>query len=272
MDQDRPADQTPIPASASAPAQEVGTGLKETRISRGYTLESVCQRTRIPRKFLEALEAGRFDDLPAPVYLRSFLAGYCEYLELDFQPLWDRLHPAPIVNDSPAGADAAPSTSALPHDIPATADASPDGVRAAGAPAASPLEASPHFNALLSALGGIVLSLALALALVWWAARGQVAKLPTEESLQPQALQPMHPLIGPKLVLMCRDETWVSVKADGVILFAGRLPMSSRQEFQARKLIVLRTPVPANLALTLNGSPYRLPRPEETGEYRIVSP
>ncbi|MDD5629329.1 MAG: helix-turn-helix transcriptional regulator, partial [Elusimicrobia bacterium] len=145
----------PGPAPASALAAEVGATLAAARLGRGYSLESVSQHTRIPRKFLEALEAGRFDDLPAPVYLRSFLADYCEYLELDFRPLWDKLHPAP----APAAAAAA----------------SPAQAPAEATPAAPDLPASPCRDALVSALGGVGLSVALAAALIWWVARGRAA-------------------------------------------------------------------------------------------------
>jgi hypothetical protein len=255
MEQDRTAGQIPAPTPLT-PAQEVGAGLKATRISRGYSLESVCQHTRIPRRFLEALETGRFEDLPAPVYLRSFLTGYCEYLELDLRPLWDKLHPAPV-------ADAA--APAQPHPTPAQP-------KPAHEPAATPPQGSPYFDAFASAKGAVALSLALALALAWWAARGRSAGPASEESLRPQALRPARSAIEPKLALICRQETWISVKADGAVLFAGRLPKNARQQFQAHKLLLLRVSAPEDLTLTLNGAAYRLPRPDVTGEYRIESP
>jgi hypothetical protein len=283
MDQDPAPDQTPAPAPAATPAQEVGAGLKATRISRGYSLESVSQHTRIPRRFLEALESGRFEDLPAPVYLRSFLAGYCEYLELELQPLWAKLHPAPsaavaagdAAAKAPAPAKPAPAAPAAP--APSAGPQAPAG-RSPLRPA-TPLEASPYFNALVSASGAVLLSLMLALALVWWAARGHAGPA-SEGSLRAsgQALpdwqslsRPSRPVLEPKLVLACRQDSWVGVKADGVVLFAGRLPRNARQEFAAHKTILLRASDPEDLILTLNGAPYRLPRPDDNGDYRIES-
>jgi hypothetical protein len=273
MDQDKTAGQTPPPAPALTPAREVGASLKATRISRGYSLESVCQHTRISRKFLEALEDGRFDDLPAPVYLRSFLAGYCEYLELDLRPLWDKLHPSPVVAAAAPAPAAPPRPAAHPRPSVTPPHNEDDGGRAA--PATTPLESSPYFNALISSMGAIVLSLALALGLAWWTVHGGRHTGPgpaSEESARPQALQPVRTAIEPKLVLACRDDAWVQVKADGIILFAGRLPKNAHQEFLARKSIWLRTSAPEDLVLTLNGAPYRLPRPDDAGEYRIESP
>jgi len=55
-------------------------------------------------------------------------------------------------------------------------------------------------------------------------------------------------------------------------LFAGRLPKNASQQFQAHQLILLRASAPEDLILSLNGAPYRLPRPDDNGEYRIESP
>jgi hypothetical protein len=292
MDQDRTAAQPSIPEpppaesaggaapvpAALTPAQEVGGILKATRVSRGYSLESVCQHTRIPRKFIEALEASRFDELPAPVYLRSFLEDYCEYLELELRPLWEKLHPSPAVAaPAAAQAEAATDPAAPRHRTPpaaahgAAAVRQKPGADRSSASAPSPLQASPYFNALVSSLGAVVFSLSLALALAWWVMHGRPAGPASEAGLRPQALLPVRSAIEPKLVLVCRDENWVSVKADGVVLFAGRLPKNARQEFQAHRSLSLRSSAPEELILTLNGAPYRLPRPDDNGEFRIES-
>src|SRR5579872_2953822 len=86
----------PQPANSSQPPAptDVGAILKQARLRRGQSFEVVFQHTRIPKKFLEALEANRFDEFPAAVYLQGFLKGYCEHLDLDFEPLWSQVHPS----------------------------------------------------------------------------------------------------------------------------------------------------------------------------------
>ena len=42
--------------------------LKETRQSQGLTLEDVAQKTYIKLPYLQALEEGAIEALPAPVY------------------------------------------------------------------------------------------------------------------------------------------------------------------------------------------------------------
>jgi hypothetical protein len=143
-----------------------------------------------------------------------------------------------------------------------------------------PLEASPYIRAVISASGALALSLALTLGLVWWATGGRHPGPDSEDSLRTaKALpdwqvmpRPARPTIEPRLALASRQDTWVGVKADGAVLFAGRLPKNARQEFQAHKQIVLRASAPEDLILTLNGAPYRLPRPDDDGDYRIESP
>src|SRR5579883_848902 len=73
---------------APEPKADIGSTLRAAREKRGHTLEAVSQQTRISRRFLEALEKNRFDEFPALAYLRGFLKSYCDYLELEFEPLW----------------------------------------------------------------------------------------------------------------------------------------------------------------------------------------
>jgi transcriptional regulator with XRE-family HTH domain len=70
---------------------EIGITLRNARVQRGLTVDQVAQETRISPRFLEALEAEAFDELPAPVYVRGFLRSYANFLHLDATPLLDKL-------------------------------------------------------------------------------------------------------------------------------------------------------------------------------------
>ncbi len=74
---------------------DIGATLRNARIQRGLSIEQAAQDTRISARFIEALEAERFDSLPAPVYVRGFLRSYASYLRLD---------PAPLLADLGEGA------------------------------------------------------------------------------------------------------------------------------------------------------------------------
>ena len=61
----------------------LGETLQQARLARGVTLEDAERVTRIPRRYLEALEQENYGILPAPVYARGFLRSYAGYLGLD---------------------------------------------------------------------------------------------------------------------------------------------------------------------------------------------
>src|SRR3972149_584679 len=61
----------------------LGETLRRARLSKGITFEDAERVTRIPRKYLEALEVENYGILPAPVYARGFLRSYAGYLGLD---------------------------------------------------------------------------------------------------------------------------------------------------------------------------------------------
>ena len=61
----------------------LGGTLRTDRIVKDITCEGAERVTRIPRKYLEALELENFGILPAPVYARGFLRSYASYLGLE---------------------------------------------------------------------------------------------------------------------------------------------------------------------------------------------
>lgn len=62
------------------PVEAVGAYLREQRERRGISLDEVSRLTRVPTRYLEALEASRFEELPAPVFVRGFVRAYCQAL------------------------------------------------------------------------------------------------------------------------------------------------------------------------------------------------
>lgn len=61
----------------------LGETLQRARQAKGITIEDAERVTRIPRKYIEALELENYGILPAPVYARGFLRSYAGYLGLD---------------------------------------------------------------------------------------------------------------------------------------------------------------------------------------------
>lgn len=61
--------------------------LKRTREAKGLRLEDIARRYRIRFSFLEAIESGSFDDLPEPVYTKTFIKTYAGALGVDAGPI-----------------------------------------------------------------------------------------------------------------------------------------------------------------------------------------
>jgi len=61
--------------------------LKSLREARGLSLKDIFSVTRITVTNLEAIEAGHYQLLPAPVYARTFIKTYAGMLETDSKPL-----------------------------------------------------------------------------------------------------------------------------------------------------------------------------------------
>lgn len=70
-------------AAASGGYEGVGHSLRVVRERRGLQLADVSARLRIRRPYLEAIESGRFAELPGAVYINGFLRQYAEFLGLD---------------------------------------------------------------------------------------------------------------------------------------------------------------------------------------------
>ncbi|WP_198154785.1 helix-turn-helix domain-containing protein [Oceanibaculum pacificum] len=61
----------------------VGAVLQRARLSAGYDLRDVAQHLRVRTAYLEAIEAGRYNDLPGRTYAIGFVRGYAELMRLD---------------------------------------------------------------------------------------------------------------------------------------------------------------------------------------------
>jgi cytoskeletal protein RodZ len=61
----------------------IGNCLKEARAKKAVTLEEVHSRIKIHPRVLLLLEEEKFDKLPSPMFVKSFLRSYAEFLEVN---------------------------------------------------------------------------------------------------------------------------------------------------------------------------------------------
>ena len=69
--------------------ERLGDRLRAARDRAGLELSELAQRTHVRRSYLEALEAGRYADLPEDVYTRNFVRLHAQTVGLDPAPLLD---------------------------------------------------------------------------------------------------------------------------------------------------------------------------------------
>jgi hypothetical protein len=66
---------------------QFGGRFRERRTERALSLGDLARVTKIPERSLERLEAGRFDELPAEVFVRGFVRSYARALGLDAEEM-----------------------------------------------------------------------------------------------------------------------------------------------------------------------------------------
>ncbi|MDA0351383.1 MAG: helix-turn-helix domain-containing protein [Chloroflexi bacterium] len=107
----------PIEFPSAAPgrprSRTIGARLEDARLSKQLSFEEVERDTRISRRYLEALERGHYEIMPAPVYARGFMRSYADYLGLDpaeavmsmpaHLPVPEGLDPMPGLRRMPSG-------------------------------------------------------------------------------------------------------------------------------------------------------------------------
>ncbi|MCM3713261.1 helix-turn-helix domain-containing protein [Alkalihalobacillus oceani] len=69
---------------------ELGQYLKQVREQKQITLEDLQRTTKIQKRYLVAIEEGRYETLPGLFYARAFVKTYAESIGLDPEPLFDQ--------------------------------------------------------------------------------------------------------------------------------------------------------------------------------------
>jgi cytoskeleton protein RodZ len=72
-------------------APTAGLLLRRARQSAGLHAEALAASLKVPVQKIEALEADRFDLLPDLVFVRALAASICRTLDVDAQPVLERL-------------------------------------------------------------------------------------------------------------------------------------------------------------------------------------
>ncbi|QTN33337.1 helix-turn-helix domain-containing protein [Akkermansiaceae bacterium] len=78
--------------------ESLGKILRSARESAEITVDDAVYRARLPRAVVEALEADDFGFFTSPLYARSFLRQYGDYLNLDVSQWIEDLVPTTLID------------------------------------------------------------------------------------------------------------------------------------------------------------------------------
>ncbi|MFG6495308.1 DUF4115 domain-containing protein [Fictibacillus sp. UD] len=82
---------------------ELGKLLKEKREEKGMSLEELQTATKIQKRYLVAIEEGKYEVLPGAFYARAFIKNYCEAVGLHYEMIFDEYsHEIPKSAKEPA--------------------------------------------------------------------------------------------------------------------------------------------------------------------------
>jgi cytoskeleton protein RodZ len=227
---------------------QLGDTLRERRSTLGISIEQAEEATRIRGKLLTALEAGDYQRLPNPGYVRGYVSSYAKFLELDPVPLL-----AMYRAETGAGRY---------HDINLVAD---EAVAPRGQQHAVPWKAAMIFVAVLAVLA----------AAIWMGVRltskpAGLAPIPPGTATStpaggppagpgaPVAAAPSHV----KVSVAADSASAVTITVDGKPFYKGSLAGGQSKEFDLTATAVLVIARPSAVTVVQDGTKVKLPSGE----------
>jgi hypothetical protein len=219
---------------------EIGNTLREARQRRGLDLRECEAGTKIRTGYLRALEEERFADLPAPAYVRGFLATYAEYLGLDGRLVVDE-----YVSRFGGEEDGEPD----PQPVSVWAERRP----------------RPDGRLLWIAAGGLV-----GVGVLVWLAGGLGSDSPSiggspvqpaPVAAQSAVLRPVAPAPrGVRLQVTGQGDrgSWIEVRQDGLkgqVIYSGIVGPGISRSFRARRALYMAVGWLPSLRVRVNGRP-----------------
>jgi cytoskeleton protein RodZ len=237
-----------------------GARLKREREQRGVTLDDIALSTKIGKRFLSALEEEHFEQLPGGIFSKGFVRAYARHLGIDEeQAVADYL--SATTPSSPEQTSQTPQND-LPVEL---------------AQQLEDRESDRPVRVPRGLFAGLLLIVALGFALWGFYSRAarkqnqsvgpiQTAPVPggaltnTNSQSQPDASAAAF-----IVVIKAREDSWVSITADGKQLSEQILVAPAEKSVEARNEIVIKAGSIGALEFSFNGK--RLPA---QGDYEEV--
>jgi cytoskeletal protein RodZ len=228
----------------------LGQDLKRERELRSVSLKEIATATKIGLRFLEALEADRWDDLPGPFFIKAIIRAYGKAIGADEDAFLNKYRHEVLLHSASEIREAH-----RPLVRTKTPRAGP-GIRLRGrtvvaglailAVAAAAVFVRPFFRP-----GGKVLPV------VEKPTTFTAPQLPAPTRPADLALSPESPSGRLRLELAFRTDTWVKISADGQIVLDGIKKAGESISLEADEAFLLHTGNAGGIDLKINGRPAR---------------
>lgn len=235
----------------------VGKKLAAERRSQSKTLVEIVNTTKIMGRILESLENERWDELPAPPYVKGYIQNYAQALGLDPRPLIEE-YQKDIMSAAPAAAKYPlrnlPERQVVPH--------------------RHEVHAIPT-KAIIAVVGAFVL-----VVLALWAISALVDRDDTPPPIAPETTStPIAPgesgetstsvattptdvpegAFALALSVAPGDSSWVRVLVDGLVAYEGTLPGGEDKSWTVTSSAVVRVGKPTAVTVTRDGKTLDFP-------------
>ena len=235
-----------------------GDWLRRQRELREINLRDIAERTKISLRYLEAMEADRFDLLPAPIFAKGFLREYARYVGLSPDDVVNHYlsvhHPEELAD---------PKEDTKVRSRPKSVDPGP-----------TPMRRTWSWGLLL-ALAGLILLVLVAL-LAWFVdhrhkepanvsqAPPIAAPPPIQMAVQPAASRPTPPPPSApiQVSLDFNKDCWVEAVTDGKNRLAELRIQGESLQLEAQKSISLTLGNAGVVDMRVNGYPLQLNKKE----------
>ena len=265
--------------------QKIGSYLRQLRQDQGLSLDFVANQTFIRPVLLQAIETGRYEDLPQPIFIQGFIRRYADSLGIDGKTLSQEFSLAPpdlnplhdlLIHDGEArdgiGRGALPPP---PVDTPVAVQPPPSPSPDSVAP--TPVRPPKQSPSQLGRRSPLSLSLGIGLAVLllgggwvlwktWGGSPQSVSSDVSKETSPLPASQPAStpattaaPTPPPKPVapvvvqVTLSDRSWLTITADGKSLYEGMAQKGYLKTWTAKKSLMVRAGNAGAVSLTING-------------------
>lgn len=278
----------------------LGEQLKQAREQRGVGLDEVAQTTKIGTRFLRALEADRYDQLPGGIFNKGFIRAYARAIGLDEEKAIAEYvaatEPTPVKTESSAPLPPRivetreDAQSSDPGDLPwgvfaialvvvalglagwgfysresrqANRLPAPPVLESAPTGATGPASSSPQETSNVAASTSTRNGpVTTPVASVGNKSQPVAGKGPQEAAGSPSATHYFSVRVN------LREDSWLSISADGKVVLEGSFPAATHKSVKATKQIVVRTGNTGGTDFEFNG--HALPSQGEPGEAKTL--